>query len=138
MAKILLVDDEPFILRAFARVLDGPDLTVDTATDGESAMAKIRTNSYDVIVSDVAMPGMNGFGLLRAARAHDRDVPFVLVSGQPSLETSRQAVEYGAFQFLQKPVAMDLLLDVVRRAAQCRALARSKREARTRAAAVKK
>lgn len=131
MTKILVVDDDPAVLRMLARVLEGPEQTIDTATDGGSAIAKLTATSYDVIISDIAMPGMDGIELLGAVRTHDLDVPIVLVTGQPSLETAIQALEFGAFRYLTKPVDLAQLRAVVTQAARLHALAVLKREALT-------
>src|SRR6187455_922133 len=78
---ILLVDDEPGIARAYARTLGTAGFTVITAADGNEAAQAARDKSFDVIVSDIAMPGMDGLELLRTVREVDLDVPFVIMTG---------------------------------------------------------
>src|ERR1022692_3979568 len=95
----LLVDDECSIARAYARTLGAAGFTVETANDGKSAAAAARARKFDVIVSDITMPGMNGLELLRAVREHDLDVPFVLMTGGPAVESAVRAVEYGALRY---------------------------------------
>src|SRR3954467_360009 len=75
---VLLVDDEPSIARGYARILTAAGFTVDTAVDGGEAAELARGKSFDVIVSDIAMPGMDGLALLHTVREHDLDVPVVL------------------------------------------------------------
>ncbi len=108
MKRILLVDDDPAILRAYARAL-ARDWDAVPASDGASAIAQLRAGDFDAIVSDVAMPGMGGLEFLRAVRALDLDVPVILMTGTPGLDSAMRAVEYGAFRYLEKPVAIEAL-----------------------------
>jgi EAL domain-containing protein (putative c-di-GMP-specific phosphodiesterase class I) len=126
--RILVVDDDEAILRAFAKILQTAGHQVEVAEDGIAAASKVK-NSYDVVVSDIAMPGLDGMGLLRLIRQHDLDVPVILVTGQPQLETAMQAVGLGAYKYLSKPVPMAALLEAVRDALQLHRMAKLKREA---------
>lgn len=129
MTRILLVDDDPDVLKVYARVLRIPGWIVDTAENGRRAVEQVRATSYDAIVSDVSMPQMDGLQFLRALRQHDLDVPVILVTGAPHLEAAVAAVEYGAFRYLAKPVSPDSLIELVRRASSLSQMARLKREA---------
>lgn len=126
--QVLLVDDEPGIVRSLARLLAAAGNVVTTASDGREAIARIEAATFDVIVSDIQMPNTDGLTLLRAVRARDLDVPVVFLTGSPDLETAVEAMEYGAFRYLVKPVDAKLLTDVVERAAQVHRLARVRRE----------
>ncbi len=126
---ILIVDDEPAIARAYARTLGAAGFVVETALDGRAAAAAARGRSFDVIVSDIAMPEMNGLELLRAVREHDLDVPFVLMTGGPAVDSAVRAVEYGALRYLIKPIDPADLEEVVTRACRLHAMAKIKREA---------
>jgi EAL domain-containing protein (putative c-di-GMP-specific phosphodiesterase class I) len=127
--QILLVDDEHSIARAYARTLGAAGFTVETAHDGKAAAAATRARKFDVIVSDITMPGMNGLELLRLVREHDPDVPFVLMTGGPAIDSAVRAMEYGALRYLIKPVAPAELEEVVTRAVRLHQVARIKREA---------
>src|SRR5579871_106737 len=126
---ILLVDDEQSIARAYARTLGAVGFAVEIAFDGKSAAAAARERNFDVIVSDIAMPEMNGLELLRDVREHDLDVPFVLMTGGPAIDSAVRAVEYGALRYLIKPIAPGELEAVVSRAVRLHQIARVKREA---------
>jgi CheY-like chemotaxis protein len=126
---ILLVDDEQSIARAYARTLGAAGFTVEIAFDGKEAAAAAKERNFDVIVSDIAMPEMNGLELLRAVREHDLDVPFVLMTGGPGVDSAVRAVEYGALRYLIKPVSTAELEEVVARAVRLHQMARIKREA---------
>jgi CheY-like chemotaxis protein len=73
-ARVLLVDDEPAISRSLARILTAAGHVVSTARSGEEAVAQFGTAMFDVIVSDIRMPGMDGLTLLRSIRAKDLDI----------------------------------------------------------------
>jgi EAL domain-containing protein (putative c-di-GMP-specific phosphodiesterase class I) len=126
---ILLVDDEPAIARAYSRTLGSAGFTVVTAADGHEAATVARERSFDVIVSDIAMPEMNGLDLLRAVREHDLDVPFVIMTGGPAVESAVRAIEYGALRYMIKPVEPAELEEVVARAVRLHQMAKVKREA---------
>jgi EAL domain-containing protein (putative c-di-GMP-specific phosphodiesterase class I) len=126
-SRILLADDDVALSRAVSRVLvaDGHDVvTVSSGTEAAEALMKGR---FDVVISDVHMPGMSGVELLSLVRAYDLDVPVILMTGDPSVETAAQAVELGALKYMVKPVSNDSLLETVRRAMKLHAVAATKR-----------
>src|SRR3954470_19504821 len=126
---VLLVDDEPTIVRGFARILTSAGFSVQIAHDGREAAELARGMSFDAIVSDIAMPEMTGLQLLRSVREHDLDVPVILMTGGPAVESAVQAVEYGALRYLIKPVDSKQLEEVVARATRLHQMAKIKREA---------
>jgi len=126
--KVLLVEDDEPVRRALQRRLLAWGFQVDIAGDGLAAELRVRENAYDCIVSDISMPGMDGVQLLRAIRGHDLDVPVVLMTGAPSIDTAIEALRYGAMQYLRKPLELDELKEVVHRAVKLSALARTLRD----------
>lgn len=128
MGRVLLVDDEIEILDFYKSAL-GDDYELETASDGKKAAELIETGSFDVIVSDISMPGMDGMGLLRHIREFDLDVPVILVTGDPTVDTAMEAVQYGALRYLQKPVKPADLRKVVLYGFRMHEMARAKREA---------
>jgi EAL domain-containing protein (putative c-di-GMP-specific phosphodiesterase class I) len=126
---ILLVDDEQSIARAYARTLGAAGFSVETAGDGRAAAAAARDRDFDVIISDITMPEMNGLELLRAVREHDLDVPVVLMTGGPAIDSAVRAMEYGALRYLIKPIDPAELEEVVARAVRLHQMAKIKREA---------
>jgi EAL domain-containing protein (putative c-di-GMP-specific phosphodiesterase class I)/CheY-like chemotaxis protein len=127
--RILLVDDDAALVRAYSKALGMDGWTVESAADGRDAIDRLRGRAFDVIISDVAMPRMNGLEFLRAVREHDLDVPVILMAGAPDLESSIRAIEYGAFRYMAKPIDLRLLEQTVHHAAQLHSLARLKRDA---------
>ncbi|HEX8791376.1 MAG TPA: EAL domain-containing protein [Polyangiaceae bacterium] len=128
-AKLLVVDDDPTLLRAFARLLRADGYEVDTRSDGEAAVEAVRQSRYDAILSDIDMPRLDGVSMLERIRAYDLDVPVMLVTGNPRLDTAMAAIEHGALRYVAKPVEGDKLRRMVRDAVRLHRLARAKREA---------
>jgi EAL domain-containing protein (putative c-di-GMP-specific phosphodiesterase class I)/CheY-like chemotaxis protein len=127
--RILLVDDEETLLRAVARSLMAVGYEVSTATDGMRAVDLITEVPFDAIVSDIDMPRMNGIQFLQNVRLRDAEVPVILMTGNPGVETAIQAVAHGALQYLVKPVSLAELRKVVGRAVALNRVAKLKRAA---------
>lgn len=129
VTRLLLVDDEDEVRRAFERLLAREGYEIESASNGREAFEKVAAGAFDVIISDVAMPEMNGVEFLRKVRERDLDVPVILITAAPELTAAIRAVELGAFRYLTKPVQPRQLFEVVERAHQLHRLARLKREA---------
>jgi EAL domain-containing protein (putative c-di-GMP-specific phosphodiesterase class I)/ActR/RegA family two-component response regulator len=126
--RILLVDDDAAVLRVTKRRLEKAGHDVVACAGGAAALAILADRTFDVMISDIQMPGISGLSLLRAVREHDLDLPVVLVTGNPGVKSATDAVGYGAFRYLIKPVPFEELDAVVVRAASIGQMARSKRE----------
>ena len=94
--SLLIVEDEEALRRALVRSL-GDAFVVTSVADGAAAADLLEKESYDSVLSDIGLPGMSGVDLLRLVRTYDLDVPVVLMTGQPSVETAVAALELGAF-----------------------------------------
>lgn len=127
--RVLLVDDDPLVRRGYERALVRQGWTVETATDGTDAAARVKTGGFDVIVSDLTMPGFGGIQFLRAVRELGLDIPIILLTGRPTIDSTISAIEHGAFRYLIKPVAHAELDETVSRAAQLSKLASLRRRA---------
>ena len=123
-ARVLLADDEPALLRSYRRVLHRAGYEVEVVEDATAGIDMFKTGAFDVVISDIAMPGMSGLEMLREIHAHDRDTPVLLMTAGPNLEGAIKAVEYGALRYLTKPVSEDTLLDCVSRAVEVRSRTR--------------
>ncbi len=126
--RVLLVDDDPAVLRDYGSALRRLGEVVE-ASDGAEALAHLAGQPFDAIVTDIAMPRLSGIEFLELVRRHDLDVPVILITGNPDLSSAMKAVEYGALQYLPKPVSLETLWSAVRRASSIRQLARLRREA---------
>src|SRR5262245_39353481 len=121
--RVLIVDDDEAILRDYARLLRSHGFGVDTAGSGDLALERLEDGRYDVIVSDVSMPGMTGLEFMRAVRARDLDIPIILVTGLLDINSAVQAIEYGAFRYLLKPIEAEALVQVLEKGAHLHKLA---------------
>jgi EAL domain-containing protein (putative c-di-GMP-specific phosphodiesterase class I) len=127
--RVLIVDDESALLEVWSEILADAGWEVETASNGSKALEVVLQKSFDTILTDIDMPGLNGLQLLRAIRARDLDVPVVLMTGNPRTETAIEAVEQGALRYLVKPVAAATLTEAVEAAVRLHRIARLKREA---------
>ncbi len=126
---VLIVDDEKDLAAWMAEVLGGAGLEANPVSEATEAMDRVRSGGYDVVVSDIMMPDMDGIQLLSAVRAFDPDLPVILVTGKPTLDSAIQALDLGAVQYLLKPVSADELEASVARALRMRLLAKVRRDA---------
>lgn len=127
--SVLVVDDEAPICRALDRILRAAGFAVTTATDPMQALDAIMHEPFDVVLSDVMMPKMSGVDLLRVLRTYDLDVPVILMTGNPTVETAVEAVQLGALQYLPKPTPNDVVVAAVERASRLHQIAVAKRKA---------
>jgi DNA-binding NtrC family response regulator len=95
---------------------DRPTLVVDTAFDTETALIAIRTHDYNVVVSNLVLPRLDGIALLYECHQIRRDTPVILISGYGDVQLKQLAAERGAYPFLHKPVEPDAFSSVVNRA----------------------
>jgi EAL domain-containing protein (putative c-di-GMP-specific phosphodiesterase class I) len=126
---VLVVDDERVLLDVLESQLTEAGWQVDTASHGREALRLVDGKRYEVVLTDIDMPGMTGVELLREIRARDLDVPVLLITGHPRVDTAVEALEHGALRYLQKPVRERDLLTAVEDAARLHRMARLKREA---------
>ena len=114
--KILLVDDEPRILTLLHSVLRTEGLEAVSAKDGPDAMVLLKSQKFDLMVSDIRMAPMDGMELFRAARSECPELPVILLTAYGSVETAIEAMKNGAFDYLTKPFKVDELILTVKRA----------------------
>jgi len=122
MSRILIVDDETAILETLQILLRREGFTVTATQSGREALELLDEFRPDVVVSDIRMPGVSGLDLLAAIRERDPDLPVILMTAQASLQSAMQAVNQGAFYYLQKPFGNDELVALCRRASETRTL----------------
>ena len=112
-ASLLLVDDEPAVLKVTQRLLERRGYQVVACSSAEEALTWLGREVFDVVLSDVQMPGIGGLGLLRAVHEQDAELPVILVTGNPNAEAELVAKQLHAFHYLSKPVACEQLGEVV-------------------------
>ena len=101
--KILIVDDEITVCKSIRQALLHPDYEIDMALSGEEALQKDEEKRYEVIIADLMMPGLSGLDLLKGLKAKNTQAKVVMVTGYPTMKTTVQAMQIGAFDYLPKP-----------------------------------
>jgi two-component system nitrogen regulation response regulator NtrX len=127
---ILIVDDEESIRRSVGDILSDEGYRPSAAGDGEEALRLVESDSPDLVLLDVAMPGRDGLDVLEQLRGTWPEIPVVMMSGHGTIETAVRATKLGAYDFLEKPLSYDKLLLCVRRSLAAAALARENRRLR--------
>ena len=126
----LLVDDDHAVRKMMQKVLVKAGLNVEAVEKASEALEILkRGRRFEAIVTDLMMPEMDGMQLLRFVRQLDLDVPMIIVTGNPTLESAIQAMEYGGFRYLPKPVENQRLVEVVKEAAMQHRISLLKRKA---------
>ncbi len=122
-ARILLVDDDRIVLESMADYLRREKLTVQTATNFEEADRHLGGVGVDLVIADVNLPGRDGFDLLQHVRQTQSDTPVILITGYGTIENAVEAIRFGAFDYLTKPIMSDELKLAIDRALGQRRLA---------------
>ncbi|HUG54705.1 MAG TPA: sigma-54 dependent transcriptional regulator [Vicinamibacteria bacterium] len=120
--SILVVDDEAGVRSSLVGILGDEGYVVESVESGEAALAALENRRYDLLLLDVWLPGMDGLETLARVRAVDPEVPVVVISGHGSIETAVKAVRMGAQDFVEKPLALEKTLLVVKNALRQRRL----------------
>jgi EAL domain-containing protein (putative c-di-GMP-specific phosphodiesterase class I)/ActR/RegA family two-component response regulator len=128
-ACVLVVDDDDSVRTAVRRILNSAEFNVTTAANAREALEILDTRRFDAIVTDIMMPEMDGLELLRRIRHRDREMPVIILTGHPTLESAVLAVNEGSFRYMMKPFAPDELCTTVREAAALYRLTVLKRRA---------
>jgi DNA-binding NtrC family response regulator len=120
--KVLVVDDEQGILESLGILLRNAGFDTHTAHGGKQGLAQLSSLQPDIVLSDVRMPDVGGVEILAAARQQNPDTPVILMTAQATLQSAMQAVNEGAFYYIQKPFHNDELLAILKRAGEHREL----------------
>jgi len=115
-AKVLVVDDEEVVRQSYERSLSGVSCAVHTALSGQDAIRIMEEIPCDIAIVDIRMPGMNGIELLREIKDRWPECEVVVITGYPTIESAKEAVKLGAFNYLAKPVGPREVIEVATRA----------------------
>lgn len=107
--KVLVVDDDPVVGKSFNRVLSGKGYAVITACNGEEALGKLRTENYDVVFTDIKMPGMSGLEVAERVKASQPWLPVVIITGYGTDANEARAKAAGVAGFLHKPLSPEMI-----------------------------
>lgn len=133
---VLLVDDDAEVRHAYGQTLELDGLVVLPLGDSPAALKQLARGFEGVVVTDVRMPGMDGFAFLDAVRRLDPDIPVVMVTGHGDVPMALKALRAGAWDFIEKPADPVMLVETVRRALQQRRLVLENRMLREQAASI--
>ena len=122
MAKILIIDDERAIRNTLKEILEFENYIVDVAEDGRAGLEMASATAYDLIFSDIKMPGMDGIELLSALREAEVESPVVMISGHGNIETAVDCIKRGAADFIEKPIDLNRLLITTKNALEHKTL----------------
>lgn len=114
MAKILVVDDERSIRNTLMDILESENHEVVVAANGEIALEKAATETFDLVFSDIKMPKVDGIEVLETMKKLHPETKMILISGHGNIETAVECIKKGAFDFIEKPIEFDRLLTVVK------------------------
>jgi DNA-binding NtrC family response regulator len=134
MHDILVIDDDAVFMETLAEAMTRghQDITMTTATTAEHGLRLLGRKHFDAVLSDFRMPGLNGMDLLQECAVACPDTPVIMLTRYGSRALEQDALKYGAYAFLQKPVDCDVIYSVVSRSILCsRMLQRSQRSAFT-------
>ncbi|MDD3051765.1 MAG: response regulator, partial [Candidatus Cloacimonetes bacterium] len=112
-SKILIIDDEPDIRDLYRSFLEGEEYDIYEAEDGQEAFKLAEQEKFDLYVTDILMPEMNGVEFMKVLKMIDPDAVVIIITGYDDMQYTRQALEYGAFRFLTKPINMREFRSVV-------------------------
>ena len=118
MSRILIIEDEPAIRRVLVKILSEEDKSheIDEAENGIDAINHIKKNSYDLIISDIKMPKVDGMEVLDFSKKNTPETPIIMISGHGDLELAVDSMKKGAFDYISKPPDLNRLLTTVRNA----------------------
>ena len=114
--KVLIVDDEESVVQSIAGVLEDEGFRVAIARSGEEAIGIFQKEEPDITLLDIWMPGMDGIEVLKRLKWIAPDCQVIMISGHATISTAMTAVKLGAFDFIEKPLSLDVLLMTIRRA----------------------
>src|SRR6476646_7171020 len=131
-SSILIVDDEPGVRSALGGVLRDEEYDVEAVETGEACLERATLKSFDVIVLDIWLPGMDGLATLTRLRERQVDAQVIVISGHGNIESAVRAIKMGAYDFVEKPLSLEKTVLVVRNAIRQRTLEAENRDLRAR------
>jgi len=126
--RILVVDDDPYVLESISTLLRAFGFTISTSDSANSAMQAIQRDPIDVVLTDIKMPGMTGVDLLGMIHKYDPQIPVILMTAYAELDVAVDAIKKGAFDFITKPYNADYLIHTIEKAVKYADLIRMERD----------
>src|SRR4030042_4255165 len=120
MARLLIIDDEDIVLKSCLRILKNEQYDIDTVYSAEEGLEKIKKKEFDIVITDLMMPGMGGMEFLRHVKQQKMEFTVIIFTGFATAETAREALKLGAFDYIPKPFTPEEFRDVVKNAIMSR------------------
>src|SRR4030043_437133 len=114
--NLLIVDDEEVIREGMRRILSAEGYHVDTSASGRTAIEKIQEQDFDVVITDLKMPGMDGMEVLKTIKILQPEVPVIIITGYSTVDTAVEAMKNAVFDYIAKPFTSDLIIEKVQKA----------------------
>lgn len=131
MPRILIVDDEPGIRQSLKGIFEDEGFTTEAVSSGEDCLKKVDQNSYDLVLLDIWLPGIDGLETLRRLKERASQTHVIMISGHATIATAVSATKLGAYDFIEKPLSLEHTLLVVRNALSLRRLEQANEVLRT-------
>ncbi|MHB8881473.1 MAG: response regulator [Thermodesulfovibrionales bacterium] len=113
--KILVLDDDPVVTLSCKRILGAEGYNIITTNRGEDAIKKVANEEFDLLISDVRLPDINGITVLRETKLVQPKLDVVIITGYPTLDEANESVKLGAFEFIEKPFTPEFMMNVARK-----------------------
>jgi DNA-binding NtrC family response regulator len=113
-AHVLVVDDDETVRRSYSAILAGGQCDAQMASDGTEALAAMEHQPFDLVLLDLRMPGPDGISVLKTLKQRWPESEVIVITGYPSVETAKEAVRLGAFEYLAKPAWPDDIVAAAR------------------------
>ncbi|MDO8747200.1 MAG: response regulator [Thermodesulfovibrionales bacterium] len=113
--KILVLDDDPIVTLSCKRILGAEGYNIITAEKGEDALKKIAGEEFDLLISDIRLPDINGVEVLRQSKIIRPKLDVVIITGYPTLEDAKESVRLGALEFIEKPFTPEFMVNVAKK-----------------------
>lgn len=116
--KILITDDDMDLRELLTEAVSNWGYEVSVAREGEEALRKLRMERFDIVITDLMMPGMDGLALLQKIKELDKETLVIIITGYATIETAVKAIETGAYDYITKPFRLDELMIVIKNACE--------------------
>ncbi|MBI1911694.1 MAG: sigma-54-dependent Fis family transcriptional regulator [Deltaproteobacteria bacterium] len=116
--RILITDDDMDLRELLTEAVRNWGYFVSVAKEGDEALRKLRMDRYDIVITDLMMPGMDGLSLLQKIKELDKEILVIIITGYATIETAVKAIEAGAYDYIAKPFRLDELMVVIKNACE--------------------
>ncbi len=110
--NILILDDDEIITTSCKSIFGAKGYNVSVAKDGEEALSQIKKKEFDLLISDIKLPGIDGITVLKEAKIIKPKLDVVMITGYPNLEDAKEAIRLGAFEYVEKPFTPDFMINI--------------------------